>query len=218
MTHITMIRHGQANSSAKNEQAYDMLTSLGHQQAKWIGEYLVQTGVNFDKIYSGTLRRQIETAQGLNQFQLPHIKDKRLNELDYFGLAHNLQDRHAVPFPETQEEFSKQIKTILQYWKLEKISSPIESFKTFHYRILEIVRELSMSNEKILIVSSTGVIASLFGELLNIELKHRVKLFLGVAHTSLHRFEVLSGILTPTLFGATPHLDNPERGHARTFF
>ena len=217
MTHLTMIRHGQANSDAKDEQGYDMLTSLGHQQAKWFGEHLLQTGASFDKIYSGTLRRQIETAQDVNQFDLPHIKDSRLNELDYFGLAHSLQDRHAIPLPATQEEFSAQIKTILHHWKLGKISSPIENFETFHVRIVEVVKELVQSDEKILVVSSTGVIASLFGELLEIELDHRVKLFLAVAHTSVHRFEVLSGLLAPTLFGATPHLDSPEREHARTF-
>ncbi len=217
MTHLTMIRHGQANSGAQDEKSYDTLTALGHQQAKWFGKYLLQTGVRFDKIYSGTLRRQIETAQGVNQFDLPHVKDARLNEFDYFGLAHSLQVNNAIPLPTTQEEFAEQIKTILQYWKLGKISSPIESFETFHVRIVQVVKELVQSDEKILVVSSTGVIASLFGELLDIELDHRIKLFLAVAHTSVHRFEILSGILVPTLFGATPHLDNTEREHARTF-
>jgi broad specificity phosphatase PhoE len=217
MKHLTMIRHGQANSGAKDELGYDKLTTMGHQQAKWFGEHLLQTGVKFDKIYSGTQRRQIETAQGVNQFDLPHIKDVRLNELDYFGLAQNLKNRHEIPFPATQEEFSEQIKTILQYWKLGKIETPIETFETFHGRIVEVVKELVGIDEKILVVSSTGVIASLFGELLHVELEHRVKLFLAVAHTSVHRFEMLSGILTPTLFGATPHLDSPKREHARTF-
>ena len=217
MKHLTMIRHGQANSGAKDELGYDKLTTMGHQQAKWFGEYLLLTGVKFDKIYSGNLRRQIQTAQGVNQFDLPHIKDSRLNELDYFGLAQSLKDRHAIPFPATQEEFAKQIKTILQYWKLGKIESSIETFETFHRRIVEVVKELVAIDEKILVVSSTGVIASLFGELLNVELEHRVKLFLAVAHTSVHRFEMLGDILAPTLFCATPHLDSPERAHARTF-
>ena len=217
MTHLTMIRHGQANSVAKDEHSYDILTSLGHQQAKWFGEHLLKTETSFDKIYSGTLRRQIETAQGVNQLDLPHIKDERLNELDYFGLANSLQDLHAIPLPETQKEFAKQINTILRYWKLGKISSPIENFKTFHARIVQIVKELVQSEEKILAVSSAGVIASLFGELLEIPLEQRVKLFLAIAHTSVHRFETLSGFLAPTLFGATPHLANPERQHARTF-
>ena len=217
MTNLTMIRHGQANSSAKDEQGYDMLTSLGHQQAKWFGEHLLQSGASFGKIYSGTLRRQIETAQGVNQCGLPHTKDARLNELDYFGLSQSLQDLHAIPPPETQEEFAKQIKTILQYWKLEKISSPVENFETFHTRIIQVVKDLIQSDRKTLVVSSTGVIASLFGELLEIKLDHRVKLFLAVAHTSVHRFEILNGVLAPTLFGATPHLDSPEREHARTF-
>jgi len=38
MSHITLIRHGQANTGARDEQSYDRLSALGHQQAAWLGE------------------------------------------------------------------------------------------------------------------------------------------------------------------------------------
>ena len=43
MSHITLIRHGQANSAAKDEPSYDRLSDLGHQQAAWLGHYLRDT-------------------------------------------------------------------------------------------------------------------------------------------------------------------------------
>ena len=40
MSHITLIRHGQANSEAKDEISYDKLSPLGHEQAAWLGDHL----------------------------------------------------------------------------------------------------------------------------------------------------------------------------------
>ena len=60
---ITLVRHGQANSSAKTEEDYDRLSPLGHQQAAWLGDWLAQGGEGFDLVLSGSLRRHIETAE-----------------------------------------------------------------------------------------------------------------------------------------------------------
>ncbi len=40
MSHITPIRHGQANTGARTEADYDRLSPLGHQQAAWLGDHL----------------------------------------------------------------------------------------------------------------------------------------------------------------------------------
>ena len=112
--------------------------------------------MKFEKIYSGTLKRQIETAQGINQFGLPHQQDARLNEMDYFGLAADLKRRHNVAYPTTQAEFAEQIKTILRYWKVEKISSPIETYEHFQNRILDVVLEALAGQEKVLLASRPG--------------------------------------------------------------
>ena len=99
MSNVMIVRHGQANSEARDEASYDQLSPIGHQQAKWLGEYFGQIEPKFEKIYSGTLKRQIETAQGINQFGLPHEQDARLNEMDYFGLAADLERRHNIDYP-----------------------------------------------------------------------------------------------------------------------
>jgi len=39
MVRIFLIRHGQANSEAKDEVSYDRLSALGKIQAGWLGQY-----------------------------------------------------------------------------------------------------------------------------------------------------------------------------------
>ena len=39
MVQIFLVRHGQANSEAKDEISYDKLSSLGKMQAGWLGQY-----------------------------------------------------------------------------------------------------------------------------------------------------------------------------------
>ena len=41
MSFITLIRHGQANSSATTEEGYDNLSELGKTQARWLGEQII---------------------------------------------------------------------------------------------------------------------------------------------------------------------------------
>ncbi|MFT6945427.1 MAG: broad specificity phosphatase PhoE, partial [Yoonia sp.] len=93
MGEIILVRHGQANSGATDEESYDKLSDLGHQQARWLGDYLRDREAPFDKVISGSLRRHRETATGIG-YDDPQI-DPRLNEMDYFNLGQALQDVHG---------------------------------------------------------------------------------------------------------------------------
>ena len=73
MAEIILVRHGQANSTAKTEADYDRLSDLGHQQARWLGERISQTNGHFERVISGTLRRQRETAEGIGH-SAPHTE------------------------------------------------------------------------------------------------------------------------------------------------
>ncbi|PTX57641.1 broad specificity phosphatase PhoE [Litoreibacter ponti] len=219
MAEITITRHGQANAGAKTEEEYDRLTPLGHQQAAWLGEYFAQTQ-GFDRIISGGLNRQIDTARGLNLNGLPHEIDSRLNELNYFALSDSLQDMHGVPFPDSAESFAAHVPQILSHWAAEETPPEIESYAHFRGRIFAAVQDAAKLPGRTLLVSSTGVIASLTAIALGLETHNKAKMFLHVAHTSLHRFAFydIAGReeLYVAQYGATPHLDHPDRHHART--
>jgi broad specificity phosphatase PhoE len=60
MTTIYLIRHGQASVGTDN---YDVLSSTGETQADVLGQHLANTHIDFDAIYSGSLKRQMDTAR-----------------------------------------------------------------------------------------------------------------------------------------------------------
>ncbi|MEC7667486.1 MAG: phosphoglycerate mutase family protein, partial [Pseudomonadota bacterium] len=61
MSQITLVRHGQANTTARDEASYDRLSDLGHQQAAWLGGYFRNSNERYARAYSGTLLRHRQT-------------------------------------------------------------------------------------------------------------------------------------------------------------
>jgi broad specificity phosphatase PhoE len=60
MSQIYFVRHAQASFG---HDEYDRLSDLGAHQARILGDYFAQRGLKFDAVYSGTMNRQIHTAQ-----------------------------------------------------------------------------------------------------------------------------------------------------------
>ncbi|SFA99205.1 Broad specificity phosphatase PhoE [Poseidonocella pacifica] len=216
MTELTLVRHGQANSAGRDEASYDKLSKLGHRQAAWLGEYL-DTVPAYDRIVSGTMRRHLETARGANIAGLPHERDERLNELDYFGLSQSLRDSHGVPFPDTPESFAAHVPQVLGVWREGQMSDRVETYEQFRDRIFAALRSAAAGGDRPLLVTSTGVIATLTAIALGLDTSAKTKMFLAIAHTSIHRFEFRGDDLFLSQFGGTPHLDTAERLPHRTF-
>ncbi len=215
MAEIIMVRHGQAQTGAKDEASYDKLSDLGHQQAAWLGEYWANLG-GFDRVLSGTMRRQIETGQSLALNGVSYAQDERLNEMDYFGLAGFLKENSNLAVPTSQEEFQTHVRDVLGAWSRAEVGDDLESYADFRGRILECVREVAASAERTVIVSSTGVIATLMAVALDLDMARKTDVFLKIAHTSVHRFEIVGDEVRLIQFCATPHLDAPDRLELRT--
>jgi len=215
MTEITLIRHGKAQTGATDEASYDNLSELGHQQARWLGEYIHATH-SYDRVISGALNRQIQTAQSLG-LDVPHEIDPRLNEMDYFGLAASLERSHGVAWPISEAEFVAHLPKLLQVWRDGDIETGLESYDGFRARIFDALKDANARHERVLLVTSTGVISTLATMALDLDITGKSRMFMSVAHTSQHKFALRSDGLHLTQFAATPHLDRPERTFARTF-
>lgn len=215
MSEIIMVRHGQAQTGAKDEASYDKLSDLGHQQAAWLGDYWATMG-GFDHVLSGTMRRQIETGRSMALAGVTYAQDARLNEMDYFGLAAFLKAHGGLPTPTTQEDFQTHVRDVLGAWSRAEVGDDLESYADFRGRILDCVREVAASDQRTVIVSSTGVIATLMAVALDLDMARKTDVFLKVAHTSVHRFEVVGDEVRLIQFCATPHLDAPDRAELRT--
>jgi broad specificity phosphatase PhoE len=84
MIELYLIRHGQASFG---QPAYDRLSATGERQAELLGRHFYKNGTRFDAVYSGALRRHVQTAtiamQQMNGNGAPDIKiDADFNEFD----------------------------------------------------------------------------------------------------------------------------------------
>lgn len=215
MYDLTLIRHGQAQTGAKTEATYDQLSALGQQQAGWLGEH-IKASHGFDHVISGSLNRQVQTAEGLG-LSAPHTVDARLNEMDYFGLAASLEARAGVPWPTSEEEFMTHVPQLLTAWREGDIEDGLESYTDFCNRITGALEDADKLEGRVLMVTSAGVIATLTTLSLALDVPAKCKVFMNVAHTSMHRYSVRPDGLHLTQFAATPHFDHPDRVLHKTY-
>ena len=216
MVELTLIRHGQAQTGAEDEASYDSLSDLGHQQARWLGNSLREVQP-YDRVISGAMTRQIETAQSLGLTGLPHSIDVRLNELDYFGLAESLRGSHGVEIPRDIQSFALHVPQVLDAWRGGDVHGHLETYEAFCDRITGALRDAAGYQGRGLLVTSTGGIATLAAIALGLDMMKKTKIFLRVMNTSVHKFEWVDGEIHLGQFGATPHLDHPDRVHAKTY-
>ena len=66
-------------------------------------------------------------------------------------------------------------------------------------------------------VTSGGVIGMAMRHALGLSNGGMAKIMLQIMNTSLNRLEYVHDTLMVGTFNATPHLDTPDRAHARTF-
>ncbi|MBQ0804812.1 MULTISPECIES: histidine phosphatase family protein [unclassified Sulfitobacter] len=215
MSHITLIRHGQANSGATDEASYDMLSPLGHQQAAWLGDHLRHSQTHHTRLYTGTLRRHIETADAMDTGLEP-TRDARLNELEYFTLATLLEQQHGVPFPDDQHGFSAHLPLVFETWKNDKLDNPPESYASFETRIQSVLEEIAAGHGPALVVTSGGLISMAMAQAMGLGVPAMSRMALAIMNTSMHRLFPIGGHWSPVLFNAVPHLDTPERRTAQT--
>ncbi|WP_417733619.1 histidine phosphatase family protein [Roseovarius sp.] len=215
MAELILVRHGQANSHATNEESYDQLSVLGAQQAEWLGAHLAGTNPHFDRVLTGTLNRQTETARNMG-YEIT-TRDPRLNELSYFALAEALEAEHGIPAPREATEFARYLPQVIDHWVRGALSDVPESFDEFAGRITGVIDELCQDHGRILVVTSGGVIGMIMRHALGLETPGMAKVMLQIMNSSMHRLEHVHDMLMVGSFNATPHLDIPERAHARTF-
>lgn len=215
MSHITLIRHGQANSQALNEADYDRLSDLGRQQSVWLGAHLQQTSTFHARLFTGSLRRHAETAEAMNTGLSPAV-DPRLNELEFFTMSAALEAEHGVPASTDTSEFVTHFPRVLEAWKDDKLKAVPETFSAFENRVGEALREIGEGEGPALVVTSGGVIAMAMRIHLGLSVAAMANVGLAIMNSSMHRLFPIGGTWSPAMFNGVPHLDDPERHYAKT--
>lgn len=213
---ITLVRHGQANSAAQDEDSYDQLSDLGRQQATWLGAYMRDQGESFDRVLTGSLKRHLSTAEAMGDLGPAPVVDPRLNEMDYFNLGRALQDTHGVPLPRP-ENFAHHIEQVMEAWHKAEIMGQ-ESFADFEHRVTSVLTEAAEPGKRVLCITSGGVIGMMVRHLLRLDPTRLAHILLPIFNSSVHRVRVLDHVTILGGFNAIPHLEPQDRAHARTHF
>jgi broad specificity phosphatase PhoE len=214
MGEIVLVRHGQANSAATSEDDYDRLSTLGRQQAAWLGDWFRTQGETFDDVFCGSLRRHHQTAEAMGLTD--HREDARLNEMDYFNLGHALEASHGVPFP-GPDEFAAHVPKVMEAWHAAEIRGN-ETFAEFEARITAALTEAATEGRRVLCVTSGGVIGMALRHMLGLDPRRLAHVLLPIRNTSVHRIWVRGDQMILAAFNAVPHLEAPERAPARTTY
>lgn len=215
MTELILVRHGQANSEAKDEASYDRLSDLGHQQARWLGAHFTATGQHFDRVISGKLRRQIETAQSMGL--AVDTQDPRLDELKYFHIAQAAETTCGLPAPDTARDFARYLPQVITHWAEGTLTNVPESYADFAARTGAVVDELCAAGGRHVLITSGGVIAMIIARVLALNPHATALLMLQVLNSSVHRVVHVHDTLMLAGFNAAPHLADPTRAPARTY-
>lgn len=214
MSQITLVRHGQANTEARDEASYDQLSELGARQAAWLGAHLDDTGEVFARSYRGSLHRHRQTAEAMGIDRAD--TDPRFNEMEFFTLAQLFEAQHGQPIPDTREDFVQFMPRMLTAWQDGAIADAPESFADFETRVSSGLRDLIAGEGRAIVITSGGVIGMAMRLTLGLDLAAMARVCLTIENTSLSRWLPLEGSLALTQFNALPHLEGPDRQFART--
>jgi broad specificity phosphatase PhoE len=182
MSVIYLIRHGQASFGAQN---YDKLSALGCRQAQVVGEYLSDSGIHFDAVYSGDLSRQRDTASlaiACQPCEVPHFIDSRLNEIQNDEQLKCLLPEVVKQHPQVQalvekglsssKDYQKVIDAVFNYWVSPACNDPrIQSWADYSSGARQAVTDIVQaqgSGKTVGIFTSGGTLATIVAQVLGL--------------------------------------------------
>jgi broad specificity phosphatase PhoE len=218
---LYLVRHGQASFGADD---YDVLSALGQQQARRLGEYFKSKGLNFEASMTGTLNRQQQThtgiAQGLGS-SLQALRWPGLNEYDSHAVIAAIHPE-PLPTPNTPELYKHHFRLLrdgLTQWMAGVVSPRgMPSYPDFVKGVsnaLDHVRTHYTGN--VLLVSSGGPIATAVGHVLGTTPEATIELNMRIRNAAVTEMLFSPRRHMLLTFNTLPHLDSPEHASWITY-
>ena len=136
MTIIHLVRHGQASFGKED---YDNLSEIGVKQAFLLGQYFKTLNLKFEKIFVGTLKRQIQTYKQIIKSydtSIEHESTPLLNEYDVKSVLMGFVNGRSLSKDELHDKkiHFKLLRNAVAAWSENKISHNVnETWK--HYSL-----------------------------------------------------------------------------------
>lgn len=167
---LHLVRHGQASFGSSN---YDVLSPVGHLQAKHLGEHFAAIGRQFDGLVVGRMQRQIDTAAGLIDAPAP-LTLPQFDEFDAEALFQAylpLAMRDDPKLPRNPREifadrklFQHAFEAVLAHWipAAEPAKPMAETWTQFCARVVDGLRQITehfADGSRVVAVTSGGPIS-----------------------------------------------------------
>jgi broad specificity phosphatase PhoE len=217
---IYLVRHGQASFGTED---YDRLSETGFAQARLLGAFFSLRAIRFDALYTGTLRRHAETAQGILDGGSAYgdgLVVKRfpgLDEYDSQALIVALKGVLPEPLaaasrrdPAVVREHFRVLREALMAWAEDRIRPPgMQDFAAFQAGAVAAIDDARrlFADGNVLVVSSGGPIAAIVAAALLAPPKTAVELNLRIRNCSLTEFALSARRHQLVSFNGLPHLD-----------
>lgn len=224
MGRIYLVRHAQAQLNAEN---YDQLSTLGEQQAQFLGQYWQALGLSFDQVYCGDLRRQQHTQHILQEhvgvidesYCLPELNEYDFKQVikSYQQLTENKKDFIQL---EGKEQFRLLRDAITAWAQGQLANTQAPCFSQFALNVANAREHIGQNAGKannVLVVSSGGVIAVWLQTLLGLTPSQAMLLNLQIRNTAVSEFYSRQHEMQLVSFNHVGHLEHPQRIHALTY-
>jgi len=227
MSTIYLVRHGQASFGTDN---YDRLSATGREQVRLLGQFFAESAERIDRIYTGGLQRQRETAEivaealGAAAVAPPIQVEPAFDEYDsdvmlrQFAASLDAAELEAAGWPAARHDRRK-FQLFLERAALAWVEARIEArdmlpWKGFHGRIVAALDSLMRTegrSKTLLVSTSGGVIGTAVAHVLGLSNHMGIELNWAVHNASITRLVYSTEKVSLSMFNALPHLDRPER-------
>lgn len=230
MSTLYLVRHGQASFGTNN---YDQLSPLGRQQIELLGEFFATSGEKIDRIYSGTLQRQRDTARILADslgHAEPIVVDEAFDEYDSDVILHRfaasltpaqLQEAGWPELRTDRRRFQLFLERAARAWVEARIEGDdMLPWRDFHGRIkagLERIMRTEGRSKTLILSTSGGVIGTTVAHVLRLSNHIAVELNWAIHNASITRLIYNAEKVTLSMFNALPHLEREGRRQLITY-
>lgn len=225
MSSLYLIRHGQASFGTDN---YDRLSPAGIVQAELLAKYWLRIGMDFDAVYAGEMRRQIDTAaKVLSCYReagrpAPEMRIvPEFNEYDSRGILKALIRKMAAEDPELQADVDRFYtdkkafqrvfeKAVLRWIAGGETISGVTSWQDFRTRVargINQVREENGPGKTVLAFTSGGPISAAFQMATGISDTGTLRIVWHIVNASISTFVYNTEQFSLTSFNTRAHLE-----------
>jgi len=211
MATLSLVRHGQATFGASNN---DQLSDLGQRQSLQLGRYFASKDMRFDAVLLGTSRRDTETLHAISQGMGAHLTGTRYASLNDYNSRAVIQAVHTEPLAhaESPQQLLQQTRLLRQgltQWMLGQTQpTGMPSWATLQQQVRDLLTHVQHHTaQHVLLLSSSGPIASVLGHVLSTPPDATVELIMRLRHTAVSEVVFTPERLALQTYNSVAHLE-----------